>query len=337
MTGTFTDAKARLAGYIDELTQIFKSTRDKREAHQKSRSILEGMSHDPLFLTAVLQKHLTTPGALNTRHYPVLAMDVTLNAYYGMVVNCWVPLPDRNTNVTTKSIHHHGNMLLSTVTVFGPGYEHWTFKPLRHAEDEGISLELIDHKMHPLHHVAFVDSYVAHVPFYPSSLTMTVALWTNQSPTTWKDRVKRLPVLKGKEAIFRNIGLRLGLTNLFDLKEIKDFDFCPTNDGFKVLKEREEFKRGPNENYLYSLFHIIQKTGNEKLVAVIQQQLDSGKVDFQSRQIVEQLVQDVLKGKPIEGRLSEGHFGIPTANFTKQDIERALTSQKLAGHKIIQK
>ena len=77
---------------------------------------------------SVLEKHLHTPGSLNTRHYPVVGIDIELNHLFGLVANCWIPLPNRATDVSTKAIHHHGEMLLSTVTAFGPGYEHWTFE-----------------------------------------------------------------------------------------------------------------------------------------------------------------------------------------------------------------
>ena len=78
------------------------------------------------------------------------------------------------------------------VTAFGPGYEHWTFKKPEAIDpaSESYSLSLLDHAPHPLHHVAFVDSYVAHLPFYPQSMTITYALWSNKFPSTWKDRLE---------------------------------------------------------------------------------------------------------------------------------------------------
>ena len=46
---------------------------------------------------------------------------------------------------------------------------------------EGLySMHLVDHGMHCLHDLAFVDAYVAHVPLYPSTLTITVCLWSSR-------------------------------------------------------------------------------------------------------------------------------------------------------------
>ena len=86
------------------------------------------MSGDRSLLTEVLRKHLNTQGVLSNRNYPVVGLDLVLNPYYGLVANCWIPLPGGETDISTKSIHHHGEMLLTTVTAFGPGYEHWTFE-----------------------------------------------------------------------------------------------------------------------------------------------------------------------------------------------------------------
>ncbi len=161
--------------YIDALTHVFATAPNKHEANYRSKPVLEEMSHDPGFFTAVLEKHLATPEALNTKHYPVVGIEIELNHLFGLVANCWIPLPDRATNISTKAIHHHGDMLLSTVTAFGPGYEHWTFKKpeLLNEQTESYALKLIEHEPHPLNHVAFVDSYVAHLPFYPGDMTIT--------------------------------------------------------------------------------------------------------------------------------------------------------------------
>lgn len=314
--------------YIEALKEIFAKASDKHEANYQSRAILEEMSGDSTFFTAVLRKHLTTPDSLNTKHYPVVSLDVELNHLFGLVANCWIPLPDRAADVSTKAIHHHGNMLLSSVTAFGPGYEHWTFKrPLElDARSETYSLNVIERAKHPRQHIAFVDSYVAHLPFYPPAMTITYALWSSKFPATWKDRVKRLPLLQKNSQRLRSLALRAGIARQLDLKVVEYFDFYPTTEGFRGIRERKEFERGPNADYLQSLFHVIQETGNDPLALLVKQQLESGAA-LESPQLLKQLVDNLEHGRPIEGRLSKGHYGIAGANFTKQDIELALNAQ----------
>ena len=314
--------------YIDSLKKIFANAPNKHEANYRSQAVLEDMSNDPGFFTSILEKHLRTPGSLNTKHYPVVGIDIELNHLFGLVANCWIPLPDRATDVSTKAIHHHGDMLLSTVTAFGPGYEHWTFKrPVAiDPEAESYAVELIDHAPHPLHHVAFVDSYVAHLPFYPEDMTITYALWTSKFQSSWKDRLKRVPLLQKNSARLKKIAKRAGLAKQLDLKVVEYFDFYPTPQGFQGIKERTEFERGPNADYLPSLIHVIQGTGNEQLASLLKQQL-SAQSPLENPDQLKDLIRRLESGQPIEGRLSSTHYGIERANFRKHELEAALAAQ----------
>lgn len=314
--------------YIDSLKQIFTSAPNKHEANYRSQAVLEDMSNDPAFLTSVLEKHVQTAGSLNTKHYPVVGIEIELNHLFGLVANCWIPLPDRKTDVSTKAIHHHGDMLLSTVTAFGPGYEHWTFKQPVAVDPttESYSLSVIDHAPHPLHHVAFVDSYVAHLPFYPPGMTITYALWSNKFQSSWKDRLKRVPVLQKNSARLKEVAAKAGMTRHLDLKVVEYFDFYPTPKGFRGIRERKEFERGPNTDYLPSLFQVIQETGNAQLAPLLKQQLNSGR-PLENPDLLRDLIQRLESGQIIEGKLSSTHYGIERANFTKQELEVALAAQ----------
>jgi hypothetical protein len=314
--------------YIDSLKKVFVSAQNKHEANYRSQAVLEDMSNDPGFFTSVLEKHLQTPGSLNTKHYPVVGIDIELNHLFGLVANCWIPLPNRATDVSTKAIHHHGDMLLSTVTAFGPGYEHWTFaKPVAiDPAAESYSISLIDHTPHPLHHVAFVDSYVAHLPFYPQGMTITYALWSSKFRSTWKDRLKRVPLLQKNSARLKQLAAQAGVAKHLDLKVVEYFDFYPTPEGFRGIKERKEFERGPNADYLASLFHVIQETGNQHLAALLKEQLNRGR-RLENPDLLKDLIHRLESGQTIEGRLSSTHYGVERANFSRHDLEEALAAQ----------
>jgi hypothetical protein len=313
--------------YVSALDAVFRRARDKHEANDQSRRVLEDMSGDAAFLTEALARHLRTPGALDARHYPVVSLNIELNPYYGLVANCWIPLPGRESDISTKSIHHHGNMLLSTVNAFGPGYEHWTFtrpEPVDEAA-ELYEMRLIERAPHPRHHVAFVDSYIAHLPFYPAETSITYALWSNKFPVTWKDQLKRVPLLQKNSAALRRLALRAGLGRRLDLKVVEYFDFYPTPEGFRGIRERKEFELGPNEDYLYSLFHIIQATGNEGLAPAIEEQLARGAAG-ENPGLAARLLGDLRSGRPVEGRLSPTHYNVERANFTRRAVEASLAA-----------
>lgn len=92
-----------------------------------------------------------------------MAFELEANPYFDLVINCWIPLPNRATDVSTKAIHHHGPMLLTTATVFVPGYERWMLRrPERIKPDRDLfRMDLIDYGRHGLHEVASVDAYTA--------------------------------------------------------------------------------------------------------------------------------------------------------------------------------
>jgi hypothetical protein len=308
-----------------ELLAVFRSSATRHEAHRRAKPILEQLTRDSAFLGSVLERYLSTPGSLDKRNYPVVGMTIALNPWFGLVANCWIPLPGRETHISTKMIHHHGDMLLSTATVFGPGYEHWMFTLPRQMDGEGdlFGMDLLEAAPHPQHHVSFVDAWTAHTPLYPKSLSITLALWSSRFDVTWRDRLKRLRIFKGREEHLRKMAVRLGLKKRLDLKVVESFDYYPVSDGFRVMRERKEFELGPNEDHVASVFHIVQETGNEQLARVVRRALRDGKVT-NGRRAVELALDDLERGTPIEGRLSNGHYDVPNANFTREDIERAL-------------
>lgn len=314
--------------YVTGLRSIFATAHDKHEANRKSAAILTEMSADREFFSEVLSSHLTKPGSLNTLHYPVVGLHIEQNEYFTLVANCWIPLPNNASNISTKAIHHHGDMLLSTATAFGTGYEHWMFETpcLVDANAETYELKLIERSPHPLNHVAFVDSYIAHLPMYPPDLTITYALWSSRFPTTWKDRIKRIPLLSRNSSRLRDLANRLGLAKTLELKSVEYFDFYPCSAGFRGIRSREEFPLTNNSDYLASLFHIIQQTGNEQLAPTIKQKLD-GSESIANRRDVEKYLSDLESGQPIVGRLSKEHFNVQTANFSSDEILFALDAQ----------
>jgi hypothetical protein len=242
------------------------------------------------------------------------------NPYFDLIINCWIPLPDRRTDLSTKAIHHHGTLLLSTATIFGPGYEHWLFTRPRPMPGSTTMhrMEALDVARHGLGHVAFVDAYVPHLPVYPPDLSLTLALWSDSRPTTALHHIKRMQLFRGREAQLRAMAVRLGLRGALALKVVEGFDFHPLPGGFEIIPDRREFPLGPNADHLQSLLHVLQRTGNEHLAPEIGRHASQRPFDDQQR--VDELLASVRSGRPVEGKLSEGHFTVPYANFSTAEI-----------------
>jgi hypothetical protein len=314
--------------YLNALTKTFRESANKTAANSLSVPILEDMSGDKNFLTDVLRQHIRKANSLNTKHFFTVGIDIELNPYFGLVANCWIPLADKADNVSTTAIHHHGEMLLTTVTAFGEGYEHFLFTEPQVADEkaEKFKMNLADRSFHPLHHTMFVDAYTPHLPLYPADTSITYALWSSRKQTTWKDKVKRLSFVKKNSSRLRELFINLGLAKQLDLKVGTYFDFYPTKDGFCGILERKQPERGPNEDYLQSLFHFVQRTGNESLVTEFEAKLNSSeKID--NPRIIKKLVEDLRQGIEINGRISPSLINNERLNFTREDILHSLTVQ----------
>jgi hypothetical protein len=309
--------------YIAALHRELRSSSDKQAAHLRCHPILLDMSGDSALFRAILERHVLKPDSLNATHYPVVAFDLDeIDGYDGLAANCWLPLPGRETHVSIKSIHHHASWMLTTVTMFGPGYDHWTFtrpEPLDH-EQQLYAMDVRERSPHPVHHVAVVDAYEPHVPFYPPSLTVTLSFWTNQSPTEWKGQ-SQMPADDARQ----EIQSAAPGENARSEDVVEHVEFYPVAEGFRGLKERIDFELGPNEDYLYSLFHVIQQTGNEELAPLIEYRLN-GNDAIENPALVRSLIKDLRSGLPIEARLSSGHYGLPGVNYTVQELEQAIAA-----------
>ena len=134
--------------------------------------------------------------------------------------------------------------------------------------------------------------------------------------------MKRIPALKKNEKRLRKAARRLGLAKQLDMKVVEYFDYFPVENGFRGMQERQEFALGPNSEHLRSLFHVIQRTGNAHLAPLLRDALELAAPA--TRASAASLLDDLTHDRPIFGFLSEGHFNIPFANFTKTEIEHAL-------------
>lgn len=103
---------AGLDTFIAALRRTFDTERDKYAAHDRARTILQDMAAAPSVFTSILERHLARGDAFSQRHYPVISLSVDSNPHFELVANCWIPLPSRDTNLSTKAIHHHGDMIL---------------------------------------------------------------------------------------------------------------------------------------------------------------------------------------------------------------------------------
>lgn len=316
---------AVVQGYVSAISAAFKRAPNKHAAHDASRPILLDMAADERVLPLILEQHVGQVANLNTRNYPSLGMSVASNAQFVLVANAFFPHPHGSTDVTVNSVHHHGEMLLTTVSAFGPGYWHWLFSApeLVAPSSNEFSIKLLERSTHAKGNLAFVDAHVPHAVMYPESVTLTYALWSSRRATSWRDYAKRTAVIKANANRLGGIAQALGLSKALDLKLTTYLDFYPTSDGFCGMPERKQFERGPNEDYLQSLFSLIQATDCAHVIPVIRQSTLTGRLDNPAQ--VSRLINALERGDKIEPKFSDGlHLNVPHMNFSADAILKAV-------------
>jgi len=315
-----------ISALVESLNALLHSAHSKKDFHFQAHKHLLAAAKSKSFLNELIIKNLVQPNFFNQSHYPVPSFPVFRNAEYELVVNCWIPYPDKSIEISTKSLHHHGPMLLSTITIFGPGYQHWLFKPAKNVDGTKCILDLIDYNQHGLYHIAFVDAFHVHVPMYPKELSLTLALWTSSQKSSVLDHLKSQPFISKNKLILSQLISKLGMSKLLRVKQLKNLDYYPVTNGFTTINFRSdtEYCRGPVEHRIQTLFSIIQNTiGPDIFNMVDLQSIISNEFNSspQLRSLSLKFANSLKQGITILPILTPGlHTNQQLSNFSSQQI-----------------
>lgn len=314
---------ASLDRAFSELTDRFRRTRDAQEAHLASVPLLQDLAASAGLVEAILSRHLARPDVLRTPHFPVVSFHIARNPYVHLLANAWMAHPDQRTDLTTKAIHLHDRLFLTTVTIFGPGYEHWLFERPRR-RGGGYRTRLVSIAPHPPGQPAFVDTEVAHTSTFPSRLSLTLCLWTPERPGLLRRagaRARRA-ARDGRARIPASLRPPAALLD-------RPLDFYPgaglLAGRLAGLPERHAFPFGPCEDYCHSLVHILQETGCEHLAAAFTAR--TAALPGPAKAAAETALARMQRGESVAGRYSEGQTTDPTANFTRAAILSAIAQK----------
>tara|TARA_B100000315_G_C14095702_1_gene371359 strand:- start:19 stop:513 length:495 start_codon:yes stop_codon:yes gene_type:complete len=163
---------------------------------------------------------------------------------------------------------------------------------------------------------------------FPEKLSITYALWSNSKPTRFLSRIKKIPIIQKRADTLRTVMKSVGMGKALDLKLEDYLDFYPSPNGFMGVKKRVEveYKRGPIGDRVQSIIHLLQETGNEDLIDLCQDDLESNK-SMEPNEKLEclKLISAARKGEEIAPKLTEKlHFGFEKMNFTHEQIKASL-------------
>ena len=305
--------------YIKEIIFVFsKHNNNRYECHKLAAEILKRAAADTFFLFEVIRHNLSDPEFLKKkRHYSTLALPIITTPDFNMVINIFPPLPDRRTDISFQSIHQHGNLLLTTAAVFGPGYESIVYKKNYTIDPATFITKMEKEKIYTFKSgkVEFIDAFTPHVVFYPESISATLALWSNKTKTN-SERFKKSSVLQNFKKPIKKILKIIGLSKSLNINEVTFFDFYPDKGKLYALKERLEYNfLGGNENFIQNIFHFIQKAGFDDANFLKELKKRDFITPF-TRTIIDALV----AGEPIQDEFVKEHLNIPKVNLSKKEL-----------------
>ncbi|MDQ3846053.1 MAG: hypothetical protein M3342_18905 [Bacteroidota bacterium] len=311
--------KSSLDSYLDQLKVIFREN-DYRVAHEKAKSILLSMAKDKSVLFDIIRQNLSAPGFFSQKRInPVIAFEIIKNKDFSITAHCWMPLPDRATNMTHQSVHHHGRLLLTSVSPFGEGYESIIFKKGFELNKEQGTAKMQIEKIYknPCHNIEFIDSFTPHVVFYPSDFSITYAMWSYDKKDGLIATLRQSKFMQSNKKIVMNVLRKLGVLNRIGVNVLEYFDFYPEKKQLNALKDRVMYPVGSNENFVHNVFYILQRVGFDDLefIKKLKTQLPP-----EERTIVEKPTNQFLNGEPLQDLFDPVHLNIPKINFSKEEL-----------------
>jgi hypothetical protein len=311
----------------DAIVKIFSEGDDMYENHRKIIPLLHEMAADKNILFDIIRYNLGQPDFFkNTRTYSTFTLNILETNDITFVVNIFPALPDRKTNVSFQSVHHHGNLLLSTVAAFGPGYKAITFKKGFEIDKTTGTTKMSLEKIYQntLHNFDFIDVQTPHIVFYPESISATYALWSKDTKKVTGNALKKIPVVTKFKKQLRTIIKTFRLQKLAGITNVEYYDFYPDNGKLIAMKERIHYNstEGTNQNFIQNIFHFVQQTRFDDLEFLKTLSAKSSTPPF-----AKQCIEDILAGKKIEDEFIDAFLNVPKVNLLFEEIIAATTDK----------
>lgn len=233
------------------LERIFANP-DFRRAHREAVPVLQELGSEYGLLPALVRGYVLSGNfAEETRINPVVAIPMLESTHFHLVANIWIPRADGRTDISHQSIHHHGNLLLTSLAAFGPGYESFVFR----REPDG-TMKLTQEYVNTQGKTEFIDAGVPHLVFYPSAVSVTYALWS-------KDRPYSLSRFRAAPEPLKRLARRIlgKLSSSAGFNQAADLDFTVAEGKIVKLPERVMYPRGGRDSLLSALRLVATEIG----------------------------------------------------------------------------
>lgn len=275
---------------------------DFREAHRRAQPILLALEKQEGLLQEIVKSFVLSLDRLHSRRInPVVAIPLLETEAFTLVANIWLPRPDGRTDISHQSIHHHGNLLLTSVAAYGPGYESIVFHCDKAELKKPSAARMTTRQLYQNDRgkIEFVDSQEPHVVFYPAKLSVTYALWSKDRPyKTTGFRFLRVPA-SGKAAV-RGLLNAIGIGSYLGLNQSDGLDYTVREGSVLRLPKRVQYRAGSRDNLLGALRYIVREIG-----------LRDAEVDF---------ALGIEPGQAAPNEFEADHMHLADANLLKAEV-----------------
>lgn len=305
---------------VELIKKISTQEPNKYVAHEKVRSILKDLAQDVDFIPSVIKQNLSNKSFRYNVNpsFASIEFKVLETLPFGFVVNCFLPYGDQKKSKSAFCIHHHDDVLLTSMTAHGQGYHSIQFKDTFEVDAETLEAKLeVDRVFqHQFHELVFVDQYTPHVVFLPEKLSITLAYWTRTDVKRAKQKIDQANISFSNNPlkyIYHKLKRRL------NKDDHRAFWFYVA-DGKVWATRRIQHERGSNDNFLRNVFCIMQQIGfqDDRFLIELRTQAKA-----ENHETLIKWIDKFLAQETISHQLLAEHIHRPKMNFTQEDVLNA--------------
>lgn len=198
---------------IKEIEKIFKKY-PKDQVQERSHPILHRISENKQNLIFMFKWFMENHYE-KTRRFSITG-DFIISLYNSSAFSFDAGLfSPYDTNYSYATMHNHDDVELSTINMFGSGYDSLIFaEGFELLEDHSVNIKLNTYKRHAPENIEYIKSNVAHTVFFPIDLTITLTLWSssksigNGVSDIWYRYNKRRRSKQRKKNLYQKYGVK---------------------------------------------------------------------------------------------------------------------------------
>lgn len=254
---------------VKAVIELSDSMDDRFGFHKKSHHSLREMGSIE-FVSLVFETNLMDDGFLkrNWTTYEIPFLYIYENNNFYVKYHIFPPVASGDTEKAANIIHHHNNYLLSSYTMFGPGYHTLHFdKTIVDNPDGTANLKLTKDFFHGTNEISVVESWEPHIVFNMSDTTTTIVLWSPDKKLV-TDGLRNHPLVKPFKRIILSVIYLFGLDKVVGVapKGVKQYYVedgrvigITEDDYFGVYKEKSG--DAISTDYIQAICHFVQRMG----------------------------------------------------------------------------